>query len=278
MAFTKEDKEKLKSFGLDPEKMEAAAKAETETAIEFATDMTVIKTADLEARDANKIAEGKKEGEKAGETKGKELAAKAVKRKLNLPDTVPNDFDKVIEAATEQFSKGDEGLRQQVSALMADKEALKAEKIQLEGKAKQAAFDSELISYFPTGRDQSLSDAERLALVKMNLQFEEAEGKTVVKRNGTIVTHKDTHAPLAVKDVIGELFTEKKWVATPGGGGGRGGEDNPPGGGGFAGIKTFSAFSEKWAAENPGKNQISPEFQEALGKHMKEVPDFKSHE
>ena len=275
MAFRKEDKEKLKAYGLDPDKLEAAAKAEAETAIEVPEDITVIKTADLEARDAVKIADGKKLGEKDGEAKGKELAAKAFKRKLALPDTVPNDIDKVIDAANDQLGKGDEGLKQQVAGLLKDKETLIAEKQQLQTQQKQAAFDTELISHFPVGRDQSLSDAERLALVKMNLQFEEVDGKTVVKRNGVIVAHKDTHAPLPVKDVINDLFTEKKWIGDgKPGGGGRGGGDNPPGGGGTSGVKKMSEFTEKWKAENPGKNDLSPEFQDALQKHTKEMPDF----
>jgi hypothetical protein len=279
MAYPQALKDKLKAFGLDPDKLEAAAKAEAETDVEIPADVTVLKTTDLELRDANKLAEGKKLGEKDGETKGKELAAKAFKRKLNLPDTVSNDIEKVIEAANEQLGKGDEGLKQQVSALLKDKETLQAEKVQLEGKAKQASFDAELISYFPANADTSLTNAERLALVKMNLQFEEAEGKTIVKRNGSIVQDANTHAPLAPKDVVAQLFTEKKWVADGGGGnGGRGGGDNPPGGGGTKGVKTMSGFTEKWKAENPGKNDVSPEFQTALEKHMKEVPDFNAYE
>lgn len=273
--FSQADKDKLKALGLDPDKLEAAAKADTEVAVDgIPTEVTVIKTADLETRDANKLAEGKKLGEKDGELKGKELAAKAFKRKLNLPDTVPNDIEKVTEAASEHFGKGDEGLKQQVAGLLKDKETLQAQMQQVEQKAKQAAFDAELISYFPANADASLTNAERLALVKMNLQFEEQDGKTVVKRNGQIVQDQNTHAPLAPKDVIAQLFTEKKWVAEGGaGGGGRGGGDNPPGGG-TAGIKKLSAFTEKWKAENPGKNEISSEFQQALDKHTKDIPDF----
>lgn len=279
MALKQEDKDKLKALGVDPDKLEAAAKADTEVALEgIPTEVTVIKTADLETRDANKLAEGKKLGEKDGETKGKELAAKAIKRKLALSDTVPNDLDKVIDAANEQLGKGDEGLKQQVAGLLKDKEALQAEKQQLQTQAKQAAFDAELISYFPANADSSLSHAERLALVKMNLQFEEADGKVVVKRNGNIVQDPNTHAPLAAKDVVAQLFTEKKWVAEggAGGGGGRGGVDHPPGGG-TTGIKKYSAYVEKWKAENPGKNEISPEFQDALQKHTKDIPDFDYH-
>lgn len=279
MAITTADKEKIKAFGIDPEKLIEAIKAETEVTIEIPADITVLKTTDLEVRDANKVTEGKKLGETEGEKKGKELAAKAFKRKLALPDTVPNDIDKVLEAANEQLSKGDAGLKEQVNLLLKDKETLQAQVQAEQTKAKQSNFDAELISYFPAGRDSSLSDAERLALVKMNLQFEEAEGKVVVKKNGVIVQHKDTHAPLAPKDVVAELFTEKKWVAAkgPGDGGGRGGGDNG-GGTGLAGIKKLSQFTEKWVAENPGKNDVSPEFQAALDSHTKDMTDFNFYE
>lgn len=279
MAIKTEAKDKLKAFGIDPDKLIEAIKAEAETDVELPSDVTVLKTADLEARDSNKLAEGKKLGETEGEKKGKELAAKSFKRKLNLPDTVPNDLDKVLEAANEQLSKGDAGLKEQVAGLLKDKEALIAEKGQLEVKARQSAFDAELISYFPANRDSTLTDAERLALVKMNLQFEEADGKVVVKKNGTIVQHKDTHAPLAPKDVVTELFTEKKWIGgKTGGDGGRGGDDNSGGAGGAAGIKSLSKFTEKWVAENPGKNDVSPEFQTALQAHTKDIPDFNFYE
>jgi hypothetical protein len=178
----------------------------------------------------------------------------------------------------ETLSKGDAGLKEQVALLQKDKETLLATNSQLETKAKQAGFDAELISYFPTNRTADLTDSERLALVKMNLQFEEAEGKPVIKKNGEILRDKTTQAPLAAKDVIATLFTEKKWVAADGGGaGGRGGSDNPPPGGGAAGIKKASAFQQKFLAENPNANPIGPEYMDALAKHAKDIPDFDWH-
>jgi hypothetical protein len=268
-------KDKLKTFGLDVDKLIEAVTATAETDYAVPEDITVIKTVDLEARDTNNKNAGKTEGESVGEKKGKELAAKAFKRKFNLEDTIPADVDKVVEAVNVKLNKGDAGLQEQITLLQRDKESLLTEKQQLEQKAAAAAFDAELISHFPSTRTADLTDAERLALVKMNLGFETVDGKQVVKRNGEVVRDKATQNPLAVKDVIGTLFTEKKWVAADGGAGagGRGGGDNTGGGSG-AGIKKLSGYKEKWKAENPGIDENGPAFQDAIGKHAKDIPDF----
>lgn len=273
MALKAETKEKLKAFGFDVDKLIEAITKTEETDFAVPEDVTVIKTADLATRDANNRQSGKTEGMSEGEKKGKELAAKSLKKKLSLADTVPNDLDKVLEAANEQLTKGDDGLKEQIGLLQQDKARLEREKTEVEQKAKAAMFDSELISHFPATRTADLTDAERLLLVKANLQFEEHEGKMVVKRNGEIVRDTASQSPLAVKDVVQSLFTEKKWIPAASGDGGRGGGDTPPGGG-ASGIKKMSAFQEKWKAENPGKDENGQEFQAAVGAHAKENTDF----
>jgi hypothetical protein len=276
MALKATAKDKLKTtFNIDVDKLIAAITATDEQDFEIPADVTVIKNDDLTTRDNNNKLAGKTEGITEGEKKGKELAAKALKRKLSIADTVPNEIDKVIEAANEQLGKGDAGLREQITLLQNDKTKLEQEKTELSAKAKAAAFDAELISYFPTNRSGDLTDSERLALVKMNLEFVDENGKTVVKRNGEIQRDKANQNPLAVKDVISTLFTDKKWVGEGApGSGGRGGGDNPPAGGGAAGVKTMTGFKQKWVAENPGKDENGPEFQDAVAKHTKDIPDF----
>lgn len=278
MAITQADKDKLKALGLDPEKLIEAAKAEAEVAIEVPTDVTVIKTADLQTRDANNIETGKKTGETEGEKKGRELAAKAFKKKFNLDEKLPNDPDKIVEAVNETLNKGDVALKQQVDLLMKDKETLLNEKQQLQLSAKAAQQEARLISLFPAKRGTDLKDSERLTLLKMDLQIEEVDGKEVVKRNGEILKDPNTHAPIPVDKAIGDYFTERKWIAAGTGGGGRGSDDKPPTGGGGDGIKSMTKFTEKWKAENPGANEVSPEFDAALSKHVKEVPDFNFYE
>ena len=276
MALKAETKEKLKSvFGFDVDKLIEAVKADAETDYPLPDDVTVMKTADLEVRDSNNKAAGKTEGESAGEKKGKELAAKAFRKKFALEDSLGADVDKVVEAVNAKLNKGDAGLQEQILLLQKDKERLEAEKGEADKRAKAASFDADLIGNFPANRSADMSDVERLALVKMNLSFEEVDGKTVVKKGGEIVRDKNTQAPLSVKDVINSLFTERKWVVdgTPPAGG-RGGGDNPPNGGGAAGLKKASQFREKWKAENPGIDENGREFQAAIAKHTKDMPDF----
>jgi hypothetical protein len=275
MALKQTDKDKIKAFGFDVDKLIEAVKADAEVDYEVPADVTVLKNTDLEVRDTNKMAEGKRLGETEGEKKGRELSAKAFKKKFALDDAaVGNDIDKVVEAVNTKLNKGDTGLQEQIVLLQKDKESLLAEKASLETKASLAAFDSELIASFPSNRSSDLSDAERLALVKMNLQFEDADGKKVVKKNGEVLRDPTTQAPLPVKTAIETLFTEKKWVAAgSGGNGGRGGGDNPPPGGGGT-AKKATDFETKWKMENPGKNTLSDEYINALNKAAKDDPTF----
>lgn len=265
-------KEAIKALGLDPDKLIEAVKADAEVDYEVPTEVTVIKNTDLEIRDNNNKAAGKTEGETIGEKKGKELAAKAFKKKFNLADTVPAEVDKVVEEVNKTLAKGDDGLKEQVSLLQKDKDALQLSLQQEQAKAKAATFDAEIISQFPAGRTTDLTDQERLALVKNALQIEEVEGKRVVKKNGEILRDKTTQNPLPVNQAITDYFTERNWIGKEGGAGGRGGSNNPPNG--TAGIKKYSEFKDKWVAENPGKNELSDEFINAVGKQAKDVADF----
>lgn len=278
MALKAADKQKMKDlYGFDVDKLIEAITKTEEVDYAVPTDITVIKTTDLEIRDNNNKTSGKTEGETAGEKKGKELAAKAFRKKFNLDDTVGNEVDKVVEAVNTKLNKGDVGLQEQITLLQADKLRLESEKGELEKKTTAAMFDSELISYFPANRTADLNDQERLTLIKMNLQFEELDGKKVVKKGGEVQRDGATQNPLLPKDVIGKFFTEKKWTSEAGGAGGRGGGDNTGGAGGGAGIKSRSKYLEKWIAENPGKDQNGPEAVEAIGKHAKDIPDFDWH-
>ena len=85
MALKADAKEKLKTFGLDVDKLSEAITKTEEVDYTVPDDVTVIKTADLETRDANNKQAGKLEGETSGEKKGRELAAKSLKKKLSLP-------------------------------------------------------------------------------------------------------------------------------------------------------------------------------------------------
>lgn len=271
MALKAETKTKLKALGLDPDKLETAVKADGEAEYEV-PEVQVFTQEQLDARDANKIAEGKTVGVREGEKQGKELAAKALKKKFGIEDE-SKDLDKVVDLVNAKAATGDVGLKQQVEALLKDKENLEAA-VQTEKNANKALkFDTELLTFFPANRGAGMTDAERLMIIKANLQFEEVEGKTVVKRNGEVLKDNATHAPIPVKQAIADYFTERQWVGQNGAGG-RGGNDNPPPGGGAAGLKTRTAVEAQWKKENPEGNPVSPEFQTYLTNVAKDVPDF----
>ena len=266
----KETAEKIKSFGFDVDKLISAIKDEAE--VDYTVpEVQVFTTEQLEARDTNTKAEGKREGVAEGKTAGIEIAGKQIAKKFNLPDTVDKkNLDKVIEAVSTSAAAGDEGLKEQIKLLQKDKESLLTEKENIIKEKEQLSFDNTLISYFPAERDGSLEDSERLMLVKHALQFETVDGKQVVKKNGEVLRNPTTKDPLPVKDAISSLFTERKWVTA--GQGGRGGQDNPGKGGG--GLKKFSQAQEQWQKENPTGNVMSPEFASYVGNIAKDNTDF----
>lgn len=276
----KEVADKIKGFGFDVDKLIAAIKDDAE--VDYEVPAIEVFTADqLVTRDANTKVEAKREGVAEGKAAGLEIAGKAIAKKFNLPATVnTKDLDKVVEAVNTTVATGDEGLRQQVSLLQQDKDTLLREKETLAQQTKALGLDKNLISFFPANRDQSiLNDDERLMIVKNSLQFEEVDGKTVVKKNGEVLRHPKTQDPLAPKDAIETLFTERKWISESAGGGRGGGNASAAAsGGGTGGVRTFKAAQDKWLSENPNGNVISPECTAYVGAIAKEVGnDFQWH-
>lgn len=285
MALKKEAIDKLKTTlkGWDVDKLIAAATSAVDEDYEIPATTVVMTTDEKTTLENNMKAAGKKDGEAEGETKGKEIIVKKIAKKFAFDDAkikeIGTDPDKLEAAVTEKHKGGDEALRNQVSALLSEKETWQKEKGDLTAKIDTVTFDTQLISMFPTDRTQELNDSERLGLIKGVFTFEkQADGTIVTKRNGKIVEDPTTHSPLPLDKTIQEYFSERKWSAAANEGG-RGGQNNPPGGGGgTAGLKSLSKFTEKWKAENPGKNEISPEFDVALQTHMKANTDFKLDE
>jgi len=277
MALKQAVKDKLKALGLDVDRLEIAIKDAAEVDLDPAAipDIVPMTQAQLDARDAQMKTEGKTEGETL--TRG--IIIKEIGSKLNITvkDTarIGDLIGEVQKAINADGNTKTAALQEQVNALTADKEKLTGEVTAERTKASAAQFDSELIAHFPVGRSADLSDSERLGLLKMGLQFENVDGKVIVKRNGTIVSDDKTRAPKAVGDVIKEYFTERKWdVATGKGGGGRGGDDDKANGGGNNGLKKFSAFKADWAEKNPNENPNGHVFMDAVNKHAAANTDF----
>lgn len=263
--------DKIKSFGFDVDKLIAAISDTAE--VDYAVpDIQVFSATDLEARDLNTKNDGKREGVAEGKAAGLEIAGKALAKKFNLPTTIDTKkLDGVIEAVHTTASTGDAGLQEQIKLLQRDKETLTTERDRITADKDALAFDTQIISHFPAGRDKTLSDAERLMLVKNALSFETIEGKQVVKKNGEVLRNATTKDPLPANEAIATLFTERKWVDA--GAGGRGGGDNT-GGGGASGIKKASAAREKFKADNPGIAETSPECTNYVAAIAKDTTDF----
>jgi hypothetical protein len=285
MALKKEVIEKIKSYGFDVDKLIEAIKADAETDYPV-PEFVAISQKDLEARDANKVEEGKKLGSKDGEKDAIKTLQKELSKKLGFDLKGERVGDIAQEIQSKLNATENEKLQElttQNNLLKQDKETLLREKTDAEKRAQTAMFDSELITHFPSTRSTKNSDAEYLALLKMNLQFETVDGKTIVKRNGEVVRDKNSQNPLAPKDVISTLFAEKDWVTKAEGGtggsgasGGRGGGDSTAAGGAGSGsgIKKYSGFVDQWKKDNPEGNTMSPQFTDALSKHAKDIPDF----
>ncbi len=264
MSLKTETKEALKKLGFDVEKLETAIKADDETDFTLPT-INNLSEDDLTTRDENSKKEGIKEGKKTGIA----IATKAVADKFGITETL-NTPDELVVKLNANFAKGDDGLKEQVKLLQADIATVKVEKETAVKEAKQATFDMTLITKFPANRSKLMTDAEYLNSFKMSHQIEEADGATVVKRNGEILRDAATKSPLNIDAVIPGYFDERKWVDAEGGGGGRGGDDKNNNGAG--GIKKLSQFVENW--EKEGKNPMSPEFQTALQVAVKATTDF----
>lgn len=114
-------------------------------------------------------------------------------------------------------------------------------------------------SLFPSSRNSVVSDSDRQTIVAMELQFEEVENVTVVKRNGEVMKNPTTLNPLSPSEAMELYFTERGWIEKV--------QPNKD-------LQTLSSFEKDWQAKNSGKNPLSPEFDNALRDHLKSNPDF----
>lgn len=265
--------EKLKSFGLPVDELVTAIKAPGEVEVQI-PDLTVFTADALAARDVNMKSEGAKEKGAEMKNAGIEIASKAIAKAFNL-DATTVDFknpEKVAEALKAMQAKGDPGLSEQIALLQKDVERLNGEKETILKQQKEFQFDNELMSAFPQNRSQVLNDREYLMAIKNNLQFVEEDGQQVVKRNGEIVRDATTRNPKPAKDVIADLFNERKWIDS-GGSGGRGGGDKTPTGGQF---KTYSEVEKAWFQSHPEGSEMTAEFS-AFYQSAAKAPDFDPH-
>ena len=267
--------EKVKALGFDVDKFLAAVKDEKEVDFDV-PDIVPMTQAQIDARDAIKIGEGKT----AGEQTAREAFVKEVGTKLGLTVKGTRIGDLVTEVQKGLNATGDEKLRtlqEQITGLTSDKEKLTGELTSEKSKTSQTLFNFELISHLPATRGKALRDDERVLMMTRDITFETVDGKRIAKRNGEVVKDPKTHAPLPVPDVVKAYSTERGWdkeTAAPAGGGRGGANDSGAGGGGTAGMKKYSAVKDQWIKDNPEGNPLSPEFTDHVNKIAKETPGF----
>ncbi len=255
-----ETKTKLKALGFDVDKMVAAVSHAEEQ--DFALP-ELLTQAEIEARDTNNKKQADGDGFKRGKDAGIEIATKAVAKKFGIELTDASNVDELNTALSTTVTKGDEGLKERNTLLLADKkkaeDLLKAE----QDKYKKLEFDTQLLTNFPAGRNSDLTDSERLMLLKNSVEFVEEEGVMVAKKDGKIIRDDKTQSPIAIKDAIAQVFTERKWVSEQSDettGGGRGAGDNLNKQLSTAGIKTMTQAQEAFKKAYPDKGLMSNEF------------------
>lgn len=252
---------------LSPEALTAEINKTEEVDLTIDETLTVLTTEELSARDNVKVGEGKRLGESEGEKKGKELAIKAIKKKVGI-ETEEKDVDKVAEAIQAKIGGGDASLKEQVTLLQQSLSQKETEIATFKKEAETAQFDAELLASLPANKSTALTNAEHLTIVKSNLEFT-AEG---VKYKGAILRDPTTQAPLTADKALEHFYNDRQGLTEkqeqPRGGRG-GGNDT---GGGVKG--SLKQLQQEYLAQNPGGNILSEEFQLKVREALKANPDM----
>lgn len=237
-------------------------------------DLHVLTPEELTTRDAN----AKKQGYNEGKTASLEMFVKETKEGLGL-DFEGKDPKKLIEAVQSKTlveakiepNKKVEELQGIVSKLQGNLTTFETEKATLLGQIEATKTDAKLLSLLPQNRLSILTDDEYLMSVKKEHEFVTEDGKLVVKKNGEILRNATTQNPLEINEVIGGIFTERKWVAeAQGGQGGRGGQGSK--GGTENVFLKVSEIEKKFKDE--GKSTLGQEFQDFVISAKKENPSL----
>lgn len=269
MAFRKEDKEALKKLGLDPDKIETAAKADAETAIEipqgefFSTEqLTTLKT--------NEYNTGKKAGE--------EMAVKGVKEELKL-DFQGKTVKGLVEAAQKKAlddakiepDKKVQELQQQLTTVQTTATDLQKKLEAKDAEVTTAKVNSELYKYIPSPAENgpALEPDDVIGMARnKGYEFKMEDGKTVAYKNGVKEIDKLGNVR-PVKEVLTDFMKEKKLISDDGGvPGGRGDGDKRPG------AKATKLSELKKTFTDQGKSLNGQEFANAVEVAVKENKDF----
>jgi len=236
-------------------------------------ELTVLTPDELKTRDDNQ----KKNGYNEGKTASLEMLVKDTKEKLGLefegkdPEKLfaaiqkkalddakiePNAKVKELQAAVE---------KQQATIL-----AFESEKQAMQSQIEAVKTDSQLLGLFPANRLGVLNDEEYLTIFKRDYTIAVEDGKQVVKKGGEILRDKTTQAPIAPKDAVTSVFTERNWLDSAAAGQqGRGGKNDPP----PAGIHLkLSSLTKEWEDQKKSTNGL--DFGAAVKAAQEANPSF----
>jgi hypothetical protein len=255
--LNKEQIELLKKFGFNYDSLVEAIKSEDEKEIklpegEFFTQAT------LEARDSNKISEGKKLGIEEGKKAGIEISNKEIIKKFGIQETEgKKDMEpsKLIEIAYDKAQKGDDGLKGQIKALISDKQKLEETLSNKYKEVESVKFETSLFGMLPKNRFDVLSDSEQIQIIKGLIV--DVDGKKAISFNGEVLRDEQTRDLMPIDKALAKVYESKKWIQAENTGGGRGGSDNPTGGSGK--ITKYSEAEKSW--RDQGKEISDPGFQ-----------------
>lgn len=128
-----------------------------------------------------------------------------------------------------------------------------------------AITKEQIIGWIPKGHKAALSEEDLVLIISQDLSFEITDRGIIVSKDGHEIRNSTTMAPVPPQEVIKNYFTERKWINQAGN---QGKQENTAGG------KTMSEFKQNWLSENPGKAEVSFEFDLALADHTKDNKDF----
>lgn len=260
---------------IDQAKLEAAIAAPDEQDVAIADDLQSFSKTDMDTRDRNTYADGKKAGSdmamkelktKAGvEIEGtdpEKIAGAISKKAVDEAKIAPDEQVKAAQKLTDQWKQKATTAEEQLRTAQQEKD--------------QLATDNRFRALFPKDRSDLLTDDEYLMATKGRYELKKDDkGREVVhdRTTGEIVRNAGNLEPIAPPDVFKTHFNERKWMAQPPADPKKGpgsGNSGPAGGKG-----QFKKMSEarKYAEDN-GINLQGSAGQAYLRGVMKDNPDI----
>ena len=152
-------------------------------------------------------------------------------------------------------------LQEQVTALLADKEALTAKEATYQQQIETIQLDSMLATHLPK-EFGGFKTPSLLRELKADITFEKVDGNYVAKRNGEVVKDPKTKQPMPIDGVVTAYKEERGWKEVQAAAaGGRGGQQKPVNSpANEKSLKTRSEAEAYWKEQNPDKSAVSAEY------------------